>query len=293
MNTCAFLTMSDLDGFVVDDDLAIPPLSDLGWSVAYVPWRSVVDWDAFDAVVIRSTWDYMEAPVRFLEVLQSIEDSSATLMNELDLVSWNLEKTYLKRLAAHGIDVVPSRWGCGLSRFDMEAAFDEFSTDEVVLKPVVGANALDTFRVKRATLPEQEPSLVRSYAARDFLLQPFVPAILEEGEHSLIFFNGAFSHAIQKQPKEQDFRVQEEHGASVRPVRPTDPQLSAAARALDALPEPPLYARVDLVRFDSGYALMELELIEPSLYLRFDPLAPARFAHALDRRMSGIGPELP
>jgi hypothetical protein len=94
MHQCAFLTLADPTGFVIDDQLAYPALADLGWRAEAVPWtQPAVEWSEFDAVVIRSTWDYIGAPARFLQVLRTIEKSGAPLFNRTELVRWNLEKT--------------------------------------------------------------------------------------------------------------------------------------------------------------------------------------------------------
>ena len=289
MNTCAFLTTTGLDGFVIDDALAIQPLQDLGWAVRELNWRARADWNAFGAVVIRSTWDYMDDPDAFLDVLRAIDASDAVLVNDLDLVLWNLEKTYLRDLAARGVDVVPTRWAHEGVTLDLETAFKAFQADELVVKPVVGANAKDAFRVSRADLPGFAPILEETFAEREYLVQPFAAGILEEGEFSLFFFDGTFSHAILKRPEVNDFRAQEEHGATIESVDPEPRLLRSAARAVAVLPSPPLYARVDLVRHRAGFAVMELELVEPSLYLRMAPEAPERFARAFDAWMTRGG----
>jgi hypothetical protein len=118
------------------------------------------------------------------------------------------------------------------------------------------------------------------------MAQPFLRSIVEEGEYSLFYFGGELSHAVLKSPKEEDFRVQEEHGGLIRPVEPPAPLIELGHGLVESLPVPPLYARVDLARLDSGgYALMELELIEPSLYFRTDPESPRKFARAFDAWM--------
>ncbi|HSI87971.1 MAG TPA: hypothetical protein VK918_02880, partial [Pyrinomonadaceae bacterium] len=147
--------------------------------------------------------------------------------------------------------------------------------------PTVSATAQNTFR-----LTAFEPDVAARFAGRSFMVQPFIQSIVDEGEFSVFYFNGEFSHAILKTPKPDDFRVQEEHGGIITAVRP-EPELLTAAEAVSRLINPkPLYERIDLVRSPSGsFLLMELELIEPALYLRMDPGAPSRFAAALDRRI--------
>jgi hypothetical protein len=276
--------MDSLDGFVSDDALAYAPLRSLGWQVEAVPWRRRgVGWGRFEAVVIRSTWDYQQAPDEFLAVLAEIRHSGARLENAFELVRWNLRKTYLRDLECRGVAVVPTAWGCDLGPVDERAILDRLGADEVVLKPIVGANADHTYRLRRGAAAWSKAAA--ALADRPYLAQPFVPSIVAEGEFSLFYFDGQYSHAVLKTPAPGDFRVQEEHGGIIRPAAAADTLVSAGGRVLAAVGQVPLYARVDLVRLAGGeFALMELELIEPSLYLRMSPEAPDRFARACDRR---------
>ncbi len=290
MRRCAFLTMLDPSGFVMDDELAHEPLRALGWQVESVPWQEPeVRWADYEAVVIRSPWDYHAQPDAFLSVLAAIERSGARLENPLDLVRWNLPKTYLRELAARGVATLPTLWRDGLRPGDLERLFDEIGSPEIVVKPVVGAGSVGVHRLDREAARRQADELLAYFAKRPLLAQPLARAVLEEGEYSLFYFNGAHSHTISKTPRDGDFRVQEEYGAEIRRIT-ADAELRAAGQAvLRALGSEPLYARADFVRSNDGdsYWLMELELIEPALYLRMDPEAPARFARALHDRVTG------
>ncbi|MEO6970012.1 MAG: hypothetical protein ABI217_03855 [Chthoniobacterales bacterium] len=289
MRRCAFLTLEDSTGYVIDDELAYAPLAALGWSVDAISWRRPQsEWHTYDAVVIRSTWDYVNDPDAFLDVLAEIEDSGTPLFNGLDLVRWNIRKTHLRDLGERGVPVVPTIFRERLQHGELPDIVAEVGTAEVVIKPIVGLNARGAFRLdaQAARSREGEPSVY--YADRAMLAQPFLSAITTEGEFSLFYFNGAHSHTILKVPKAADFRVQEEHGGVIRAVE-TEPILRDAGDvALRAIGSVPLYARADFVRANdaSGYWLMELELIEPSLYLRMDSGAPARFARALYDRVT-------
>jgi hypothetical protein len=163
----------------------------------------------------------------------------------------------------------------------------EVESAEVVLKPVVGANAAGAYRLDGGAAAARAAEVETYFAARPLLAQPLATAVLDEGEYSLGYFAGALSHAVRKVPKAGDFRVQEEHGGAVRRVDP-EPALRAAGEAvMAALAAPPLYARADLVRANGGdgFWLMELEVVEPSLYFRLEPAAPERFAAAVDARL--------
>lgn len=293
MPRCAFLTMADPAGYVIDDDLAHEPLRALGWEVENVPWsRPGVRWSGFDLVVVRSTWDYHHRPEAFLEVLEGIARAGTRIENPLPLMRWNLRKTYLRDLAARGVPIVPTSWRDGLSAADLPGLFDEFAADEIVLKPVLGANADGAFRLDRTAAARRAGELARYFGGRPCLAQPFLPSIVQTGEHSLFYFNGRLSHAVLKTPAAGDFRVQEEHGGVITAVEPGPSLEAAGGTVLAALDEVPLYARVDLAAGadSSSWLLMELELVEPSLYLRMEKGAPRRFARAVARRADSFAP---
>ncbi len=281
---CAYLTMEEIGNFVADSDLSIAPMAELGWEVEMLPWRRDVDWNNYDLVYICTPWDYQHDVEAFLGVLEAIERSSARLVNSLDLVRWNLEKTYLRELEMRGADIVPSIF---FDRFDahrVAACFSAHNTARIVVKPVVGANSDHIFVLTEPLPDDVVENLERTYERRPFFVQPFIDSVQSEGEYSLFFFGGDYSHAILKRPRPGDFRTQEEHGADILSIE-APPALIATARSVLGVVSPqPAYVRADFVR-DTGarFRLMELELIEPSLYFRTDPGSASRFAKALAR----------
>jgi glutathione synthase/RimK-type ligase-like ATP-grasp enzyme len=281
----AFLTLEHRGDYVIDDALAIDELTRRGWRVDEVPWRRAgVDWRAWDAVVIRTTWDYQRDLAAFLATLDAIDAAGVPLANATPLVRWNARKTYLRDLAARGVPTVPTRWGSGLTGEEVRGLCGALGADECVVKPVVGANAEDTFRVARDEPTERASAVASRFEGRAWMAQPFVRSVLDEGERSVFYFGGAYSHAVVKVPKAGDFRVQEEHGGTIERLEPDGALRAASDRVMAALGEAPLQARVDLVRLDDGaFALMELEVIEPSLYFRTHPDAASHFADALSR----------
>jgi glutathione synthase/RimK-type ligase-like ATP-grasp enzyme len=283
MKKCAFLTLEERGDFVIDDELAIEPLERLGWRVSTVCWRQAdIPWRMFDLVVIRSTWDYWNDVPGFLEVLARV-DRETSLANALDLVHWNLPKTYLLDLAGKGVPVVQTIWLDSLQADTLADCAVRLGSDQLVVKPVVGANGEDAYRVGPSEDRERLQAVARRFRNRRCMVQPFMQNILSEGEYSLFYFGGALSHAILKVPAAGEFRSQEERGAEILRVDPEARLHLRGQRALEAVSPAPLYARIDLVRnANSDFEVMELELIEPSLYLRMDPEAPARFARAVD-----------
>ena len=287
MHRCAFLTLADPTGYRIDDHLAAESLEDAGWLVETIPWNAPGhDWSRFDAVVVRSTWDYHKQVDAFFSVLEDIRATGPRLFNDLDVMRWNADKRYLADLAEKGVEVVPTIFGHSLEAGDHNHFCEILESGNLVIKPVRGANAEGAFRLKRKSRVQEE--VLSRYASDDFMVQPFMSSILEQGEVSLFYFGGAFSHAIRKIPRPGDFRVQEEHGGTIVPWQPDREVLAAGDQVLKALEEQwpgreLLYARVDFVRSQgqSVWWLMELEVIEPSLYFRMDEGAPGRFTQAL------------
>ncbi len=286
MKRAAFLTIESLEGFFTYDDLVHGPLGELGWQVDNVAWRaSSVDWNDYDLVVVRSPWDYQDDPTAFMNVLQAIEASTARLENPLSVARWNLDKRYLAELEAAGVAIVPTAWRAAGAPVDLETLRARVGGGEVVIKPTVSANADGTFRVAANTALATVPGLEDTFRDRGCMVQPFLPDVVTRGEVSLFHFAGELSHAILKTPKQGDFRVQEEHGGTLLRIEPDEAQRAAAEQALAAAPGPLLYARTDLIWHEGDWLLMELELIEPSLYFNLDPDSPARFARCIDRWM--------
>ena len=324
----ALATSADWPDLAPDDRLIAPALARAGVDAQVVIWTDQsIAWDRFDLIVVRSCWDYHNDLPRWLAFIDRVDSSNTTnpsqdpdghhrgarLWNPTPALRWNARKTYLADLAARGVPVVPTAWieVSDLSSWlALEAALQAAPWEDLVLKPAVSAGALGTFHLRRALLSSYETAVTRSLSelARrgPVLVQPFLSAITAEGEWSLVFFGGHLSHAVLKRPAAGDFRVQEKHGGStssaVPPsdlVRVAEQALSAASDAISgsaAVPaafdagSPFLYARVDLVIADGNPVLIELELIEPALFLGTDNGAADRFADAVLSRVSSSPP---
>lgn len=292
----AFLTLEDRAGFHIDDAHAISALEARGAAVDEIPWKEALDRDLsiYTQVIVRTTWDYTRELARFLDTLTELDRRGVPLANDVALIRWNADKHYLRDLAARGIRIVPSQFGPMLDRRRLDELAMDVETSgfrEWIVKPTVSANANDTFRLSTSLSSGEAEAVLAVFRHRAWIAQPFLESVVREGEFSVHYFGGRYSHTILKTPKRGDFRVQEEHGGYVRQVEPP-PVLRGTAdramhllgeqsRALGAPSDMPLQARVDLVRFDDRFVLMELELIEPSLYFRCDPTAAGRFAEVL------------
>ena len=285
----AFLSMDSLENFYTYDKLLIEPMKMFGWTAEEISWRNkIVDWSDYDAVIVRSTWDYQNDAEKFVGVLEKI-NSLSYLENDLNLMKWNMNKNYLFDLEQKGVRIVDTIWEKGFNRgFDIEY-FTRLNSDEIIIKPNISANADNTFRLSKENINEHITNLEKIFGSREFMVQPFLKNIIDEGEYSLFYFDGKFSHSVLKKPKENDFRVQEEHGGDIRPNKVSSEMILIGENIIQKLSTIPLYGRVDLVRTKQNeFALMELELIEPSLYLNKDTKSPYRLAKAFDERVKRL-----
>ncbi|WP_438020223.1 hypothetical protein WMF18_14635 [Sorangium sp. So ce315] len=248
-----------------------------------VRWRDPeVDWARFDAVIPKACWDYVERSTEFLAWLDRVRDLGARLVNPVELLRWNSDKRYLLDLRRGGASVAPLVYVERGAHRDLRAELSSLGWGEVVLKPAISAGA---YRTLRASSPDAEG--VRDHAEtilRDsgLLIQPFFPEIPRDGEWSLLFFGGAFSHALVKVPVRGDFRTQNMFGATVTAKDPPPALLEQAAAVLDLLPGKAAYARVDGFVREGRLQIIEVELIEPYLYLEHGaPHAARRFCEAV------------
>ena len=255
----------------------------MGLEAEVVVWHDEVDWASFDLVVIRSTWDYFDRLEEFLGWADRV-DSVSRIINSPKTIRWNSHKGYLAQLGEAGIPVLPS---LALAKGAAHAVERMLATgwDEVVIKPAVDGGARGALKGP-ATSPETADHLSRLVEAGDTIVQPYASSV-ELGETSLFFFGGAFSHAVRKVPKPGDYRVQALHGGSEEDHEPTPDELEVASRAMGMAPDELVYARVDLLDVAGKPTLMELELIEPDLFLRTAPGSVERFAAAVAAQLQG------
>ena len=231
-------------------------------------WDDAAEYAAeYDALLPLIVWDYFEGnEARFLSTMERASQITPVFNNPATL-KWNADKAYLAELAANGAPVIPTVTVSGVMPDDADRAFARFGTDRLVIKPQVGGGAY-----RQVLLGRNDPwPHADDLPLDDALIQPFLPSVQEEGEYTLLFFDGEFSHGLQKLAKSGDYRIQSQYGGREVPWIPDEEALRVARDVLGSLPETPLYARVDLLRgLDGKLALIELEMIEPYLYL---PLA--------------------
>jgi hypothetical protein len=278
----ALATYRDLPQLNEDDRLLQSALGALGIAAAPAVWDSAEErWGDYQAVLVRSCWDYHRRLDEFLAWVAVLERAGTAVWNPVPLLRWNSHKRYLRDIAARGVPVVPTRWLGRGERIGLAQLLAELGWRDAVVKPAVSASAFATWRTSPATAAHDQAQLDRLLSAGDVMVQPLVAAVAAPGEWSLVFLGGQFSHAVLKRPAAGDYRVQWEFGGSAVSAVPGAHLVAAAERALAAAPGEALYARVDGVEEGGQLMLMELELIEPHLFFGWSTAAAARLAAAL------------
>ena len=278
----AFVTYRDLPELNADDRRAADALAAIGLAADAVCWDDpAVDWRGYRAVVLRSTWDYHRRIAEFMGWIDRMDAAGVRLWNRPDVLRWNTDKRYLARVSHPRLSPPPTDILARGSRVDLAALLETRGWDEAVMKPAISADGHSTERTSRAQASAGQPILDRMLTAGDVVIQRLVPEIRTAGEISMMFFDGAFSHAVGKRPRAGEFRVQERLGGAIARTDPPAPMIDAARELLGTHAPGCLYARVDAVAAGDRFVLMEVELVEPSLYLEHDPAAARTFALAV------------
>jgi glutathione synthase/RimK-type ligase-like ATP-grasp enzyme len=291
----ALVTCRELPGLPQDDRPLVDELRRFGISATAEIWDdAAVKWTSFDALVLRSTWDYHLRPAEFLAWVAARAAGGAALWNPAPLVLWNSHKFYLRDLGSRGIPVAPTRFLTAGSPAKLADVLDDERWTRAVVKPAVSATAHRTLVVARDGAENRDRELRALLSDGDALVQKYLPEIETKGEWSFVFLDGAFSHAVRKRPAPGDFRVQTEFGGTVEPGPAPPALVGEAGRVVDAIDSPWLYARVDGVESEGRLLLMELELVEPTLYLSSAANAARRLAAAIariaEREDAGLAP---
>jgi glutathione synthase/RimK-type ligase-like ATP-grasp enzyme len=261
-----------------DDMLLREALAERGCEARAVVWNEPgIEWRHFDLCLIRSTWDYHERLAEYLAWVGRVE-TECRLRNPAETVIWNSDKRYLQEFDARGIRTVPTVWVNRDSPLDLEQILAGTGWQEAVVKPVVDLGARNLQRVRAGDGSSALESILQHH---DAMVQPFLPSLEEQGELSLIYVSGELTHTVRKRPAAGDFRVQSIWGGTVARDEPTVAERELAEAAIEEFKEAPLYARIDLVEGPTrDPCLIELELIEPNLYLAEHPPAAGALADA-------------
>lgn len=247
-----------------------------------------VDWKKFDAVLLRTTWDYTERLAEFLDWVDRVSGDTL-LVNSAAWVHWNSRKNYLADLSTAGVLIAPTHWIPQGKIFDLsQVLYAKDPEQQWFLKPQVGATSSHTLRFFGYEQGRAQEFLESLRSEHAFILQPYLKRVETDGEYSLLYLGGEFSHGVRKVPVPGDYRVQDDFGAHDEAFHPSAKLLDVANQALKVAAKvsgggsPLLYARLDFLLDDNGgWLLNELEVIEPSLFFRHSPSAPQMLANAL------------
>ena len=257
-------------------------LREAGAEVIARPWTAPGDLEPFNCVLPLVAWGYHLRYPEWLELLDRLEAEGVPVLNPVPLLRWNGDKAYLAELGAKGVPTVPTLAVDHLNEAALAAAFGTLGCEEVVVKPAVSGGGSHTFRLARG----EAAAVPTDVHGRRMMIQPYMRSIAERGEYSLILFGGELSHSVVKRPAAGDFRVQPHFGGQTEPCPPPPGALELARAALAVAPAAAAYARVDLIEGNDGaLQVMELELIEPALFLHCEPEANGRFAAAVLERV--------
>jgi len=289
-------TRSDLPGWEIDDRFLHAALTELGVEFERPIWTDPeIDWSRFDALLIRTTWDYQDRIEEFLAWTDRVA-SSTRLFNPAPVIRWNAHKSYLRELEREGVRLAPSLWLARGQAIELGASMAARGWSRGFIKPLLGACARETLRFRvdvadELAAAQRHVDRLLVEADEDLVVQPYLASVEAEGEYSAIWFAGQLSHGVRKVPVAGDYRVQDDFGAHDEPwtidagaLELCEAVFAALDRVLARLGSsgPLLYARVDMLRDASGeLVLNELELIEPSLFLRHRPAAGRVLAEAL------------
>lgn len=282
----ALITFDGLPQGAESERLMLPFLAASGIETEIVDWRSSShDFGKFDLMVLRSCWDYHLRVSEFIDWLQRVAQATPVL-NAVDTVLWNHNKFYLREVEALGIEIAPTVFVNGSGPIASSGWQEIRSWEKSVVKPAVSASAHKTWLFESVAVPDKA-ELHSRMEDEPFLIQQFIPEIETRGEISFIYIDGAYSHAVLKRPAPGDFRVQKEHGGSAELFHPNSALLDQADQIAATVPQvrESLYCRIDAVARDGKLVLMELELIEPELFLGLAEGAAEKFANAIARRV--------
>lgn len=279
-----FVTYDQLPAGAKDDRLLLPHLHKLGIKAQFVAWDDLsIDWSKADLAIIRSTWDYHLKYAQFQQWLTAVQ-AQTKLLNPPNVVRWNSHKNYLKDFASQGIRCVDTLWLSYGDKPLLKTLLQHKNWQRFVIKPAVSASAHGTKQFTAQEYEVAQQHLEHYLLQNDMMIQTYLDAFDTQGETSLIFFAGEFSHAVQRQAA---LNVSDSLSGFNQLTTVPDSAIDFASTVLNHIWENLLYARVDLSIHDHNqHTLLELELIEPSLFLDFHPHAAEQFARAIAKRLS-------
>lgn len=276
----ALATAAHLPHGSEDDQVLIAAMQARGMQPVPVIWDADARWSDFDAVILRSIWDYHLKYARFLEWLDALDAAGVPVHNSTPLVRWNADKRYMIELEQRGVRITPT-WL--VPRSDQVGLADicaQTRWQRLVIKPTVASTGYETWMTDAPVTGEANDAFEKQKARMDVLVQEFASGV-HAGEISLVFLGGRYSHAVIKRAAGSEFRVHIEHGGTVESIEPGNALIGWAEDVIATIDAPWTYARVDAVSDDRGPMLMELELLDPELFFKYHPPAAERMIAAL------------
>jgi len=269
----------------------LPFLQRKGLDITAEIWDNPgTDWKKYDVALLKTPWDYHQKYGQFKKWLDRIQALGVQLLNDFNTVRWNMDKHYLAGIAQAGLDVIPSIFLEKGWKGELLSLFEKLQSEKLIMKPCISAGSKHTIVLHRDGIQRQAAAALTLLSEDDFMVQPFMEEV-QDGEWSFVFFNNTYSHTIIKKPKAGDFRVQQIYGGSIMPVDPPPSYIESAATYLEQFAKHALYARVDGLMVKGRFMLMELELIEPFLYLSYSEGAVERYHKALEEQLEGMAEE--
>jgi glutathione synthase/RimK-type ligase-like ATP-grasp enzyme len=277
----ALLTCKKLPDLTPQDQLLIPELKKHNIDVTAVIWdNSTINWNDFDYLIFRNTWDYFEKENEFNHWLDQIEKLGIKTLNPLAIIKQNKHKFYLREMEQQGIKIIPTVFVDKTTELNL-AELTPTHWKKTVLKPAFSAGSYLTEVFETADTERISTQYKNIASQKELLLQQFMPEIQSVGETSLIFFNKKFSHAVNKKPVPGDFRIQVQFGGIYRLIHPDAELIAEAQKIVNTFAGKLLYARVDGIVIDNKLHLMEVECIEPDLYFNLSEGSLKRFVNAI------------
>jgi len=286
MKNIAIVTYPEKPEIQPDDLLFTQLLEKSGVQVIGICWDDEKTvWSDFDLVIIRSPWDYYKRENEFHLWLDKLESQNANVLNPVMVIRANMEKSYLRKLEDSGVSIIPTRWIAKNKPTSLKKILTDQHWKKAVVKPTVSAGSYETFVTTFESAETDQAQFELITKKCGVMIQPFMDEIISNGEISMLFFNGEFSHAVLKKPQQGDFRVQPKFGSTIIEFQPDEMLLKIAKLIVEKVSNSLLYARVDGIISNGKFLLMELELIEPMLFLAYGNQSAKRFADAIMERL--------
>ena len=284
MKKVAFVTYKESADLSDSDQLLVAPMAEQGYKVVPVPWDDTsVTWTEFSCVVFRSCWNYHYNTNKFSQWLALLEKQKVKTWNPLEIIKWNIDKSYLQDLKERfSVNIIPTIYIKKGDSSNLEDIVKNSGWLEVVVKPCIGSSAYKIFKTTIAEAPKYQQDFSDILSSTNVMVQPLIPELVQNGEISMVFLNKIFSHAINRKPKQGEFRSNFRFGGIESRAEPSKAMINDAQDILDNIDSVLLYARVDGIMKDGKFMLMELELIEPYLFFNLDRESPIRFAEAFN-----------